>query len=57
MVQRVLIISEKNEICEGCAFGKHHRQPFSKGVAWKAKKMLELVHTNVCGHMQTHSHS
>jgi hypothetical protein len=33
MVQGLPIISEKNEVCEGCALGKHHRQPFSKGVA------------------------
>jgi hypothetical protein len=57
MVQGLPIISEKNEVCEGCALGKHHRQPFSKEVEWKAKKMLELVHIDVCGPMQTPSHS
>ncbi|KAL6316066.1 hypothetical protein AAG906_015573 [Vitis piasezkii] len=34
-------IEEKNEVCDGCALGKHHRQSFPKGVAWKAKKVLE----------------
>jgi hypothetical protein len=29
-VQGLPIISEKNEVYEGCALGKHHRQPFSK---------------------------
>jgi hypothetical protein len=57
MVQWLPIISEKNEVCEGCTLGKHHRQPFSKGVAWRAKKMLELVHTDVCGPIPTPSHS
>ena len=30
---------------------------FPKGVAWRAKEMLELVHTNICGPMRTHSHA
>lgn len=49
-------IEEKNEVCEGCALGKHHRKPFPKGVAWRAKEVLELVHTDVCGPMTTPSH-
>jgi hypothetical protein len=57
MVQGLPTIIEKNEVCEGCVLGKHHRQPFSKGVAWRAKKMLELVHTDICVPMQTPSHS
>ena len=57
MVQGLPKIEEKEEVCEGCALGKHHRQPFPKGVAWRAKKPLELVHTDVCGPMRTPSHS
>jgi hypothetical protein len=57
MVQGFPIISEKNEVCEGCAFKKYHRQLFSKEVAWRAKKILELVHIDVRGPMQTPSHS
>ena len=49
-------IEEHNEVCEGCALGKQHRQPFPKGVAWRAKNILELVHTDVCGPMRTTSH-
>ena len=48
-------IEEKNEVCDGCALGKHHRQSFPKGVAWRAKKVLELVHTDICGPMSTPS--
>ncbi|RVW71220.1 Retrovirus-related Pol polyprotein from transposon TNT 1-94 [Vitis vinifera] len=44
-------IEEKNEVCDGCALGKHHRQSFLKGVAWRAKKVLELIHTDICGPM------
>ena len=57
MVQRLPnTIEEKNEICEDCDLGKHHRQSFSKGVAWRAKKVLELIHTDICGPMSTPSH-
>ncbi|RVW80415.1 Retrovirus-related Pol polyprotein from transposon TNT 1-94 [Vitis vinifera] len=49
------IIEEKNEVCDGCALGKHHRQSFPKGVAWRAKKVLELIHTDICGPMSTPS--
>ncbi|RVW32269.1 Retrovirus-related Pol polyprotein from transposon RE1 [Vitis vinifera] len=48
-------IEEKNEVCDGCALGKHHRQSFPKGVAWRAKKVLELIHTDICGPMSTPS--
>lgn len=44
---------EEQEVCEGCAKGKHHRQPFPKGVAWRAKHVLELVHMDVRGPMNT----
>ena len=48
-------IEEKNEVCDSCALGKHHRQSFPKGVAWRAKKVLELIHTDICGPMSTPS--
>ena len=50
-------IEDRDGTCEGCALGKHHRQSFPKGVAWRAKKVLEFVHTDVCGPMQTLSHT
>ena len=49
-------IEDREGVCKGCALGKHHRQPFLKGVGWRAKKALELVHTDVCGPMSTLSH-
>ncbi|KAL6317123.1 hypothetical protein AAG906_029875 [Vitis piasezkii] len=57
MVQRLPnTIEEKNEICDDCALGKHHRQSFPKEVAWRAKKVLELIHIDICGPMSTPSH-
>ena len=35
--------------------GKQQRQPFPSGKAWRAKALLELVHTDVCGPMRTPS--
>ncbi|GKG01024.1 hypothetical protein Tco_0305729, partial [Tanacetum coccineum] len=49
-------IHEIEGVCEGCALGKHHRKPFPKGVAWRAKEILELVHTDLCGPMRSPSH-
>lgn len=37
---------------EGCALGKQHRDTFEIGKAWKARKPLELIHTDVCGPMK-----
>lgn len=45
------------DACEGCALGKYHQQSFPKGVAWRAKNVLELVHTNIYCLMYTLSHS
>ena len=51
MVHGLPTIEDRDGTCEGCVLGKHHRQSFPKGVAWRAKKVLELVHTDVCGPM------
>ncbi|KAM1578272.1 hypothetical protein ACFX1Z_039846 [Malus domestica] len=41
-----------NEICEGCAFGKHCRDAFPKEASWRATQPLELIHSDICGPMQ-----
>ncbi|CAN6586525.1 unnamed protein product [Malus baccata var. baccata] len=53
MVQRIPKMDQCSETCEGCVFGKHHRDPFEAGKAWRAIKPLELIHTDMCGLMQT----
>ena len=55
MVHRLPQIEEKQDVYEGCARGKHHRQPFSKGVAWRAQTKLEIG-AYVCRTMRTLSH-
>ncbi len=39
----------KISFCEACTEGKHHRRPFPVVGGRRAKKILELVHTDVCG--------
>ena len=41
--------------CEGCLEGKQQRHSFPQGGATRATKVLELVHTDVCGPMKTMS--
>jgi hypothetical protein len=45
-----------HHVCEACIEGKHQRSPFPKGEASRASKLLELVHSDVCGSMKTTSH-
>ena len=37
--------------CEGCAFGKQHRNSFPKKSEHESSQPLELIHTDVCGPM------
>ena len=43
-------------VCEACALGKQHRQPFPPSTNPPAASPLELLHTDVCGPMPTESH-
>jgi len=49
-------LKENNESCKGCLLDKQHRLPFSTDKAWRAKDLLELIHTDVCGPMRMPSH-
>jgi hypothetical protein len=49
------VIADSRNVCEGCVKGKHHREKFDQGEAWRAKHPLELVHTDLCGPMQVES--
>ena len=39
--------------CEGCILRKMHRFPFKKDGTMRATQKLQLIHSDVCGHMQT----
>jgi hypothetical protein len=42
-------------VCEACVKGKMARQPFNTDNTIKSTRVLELVHSDVCGPMQTES--
>jgi hypothetical protein len=42
-----------HHVCEACIEGKHQRTSFPKDDATRASKLLELVHSDVCGLMKT----
>nr|GEV11162.1 hypothetical protein [Tanacetum cinerariifolium] len=46
-----------NQVCEGCLFGKHARSSFSKEATSRAKKPLQLIHTDLCGPITPSSHA
>ncbi|CAL2235091.1 unnamed protein product [Prunus armeniaca] len=48
-------IRNADRICQNCAIGKSHREAFDKEKTWRASVPLELVHSDVCGPMQTTS--
>jgi hypothetical protein len=43
-------------ICEGCILGKHHVSNFPSKSNSCSIKLLELVHIDFCGPMQTPTH-
>lgn len=45
------------ELCETCTKGKMTRKPFPKEPSNRRKAVLDLVHTDVCGPMQTETMS
>jgi hypothetical protein len=44
-----------HHVCEICIEGKHQRKSFPKDETTRASKLLELVHSDVCGPMKTTS--
>ena len=48
--------NSKLEFCEGCVYGKQHRDKFPKDGGTRATRILELVHSDVNGPMKTPTH-
>eukprot|EP00253_Pinus_taeda_P002078 PITA_02078 len=42
-------------ICGACQVGKQHRSSFTNGESWRASKVLQLIHVDICGPMKTSS--
>ena len=41
--------------CEACALGKMHKLPFPKQSQHRSTKLLEIIHSDLCGPMQVES--
>lgn len=42
-------------LCESSILAKHHRESFPKGISYREKVHLEIVHSNICGPIKTPS--
>jgi hypothetical protein len=55
MVKGLPPIEEPLSSCNTCILAKQHKEIFPKGMSYRACAPLELIHTNLCGPMQTPS--
>lgn len=49
MVRGLPQFKTKDEVCTDCSVGKQTRKPIPKSSTWRAKHVLELVHSDICG--------
>ena len=54
MVKELPVIHEQSSTCEDCMTGKHQMENFLTSTS-RAKEHIEIVHTNLCGPMETQS--
>lgn len=50
-------VKEKLSFCEGCVYGKMHNKPHPSRGGVRSTRVLELVHSDVCGPMPVRSHN
>ena len=55
MVKGLPLIDIPERVCEGCIFSKQHRETFPIGKSHRACTPLEIMHSDICGPMQTSS--
>ena len=55
MVKGFPLIDRPERVCEGCIFGKQHRETFPVRTSYRACTPLEIVHFDICGPMHTSS--
>jgi transposase InsO family protein len=51
MVDGIPLIQRVEQVCDGCALGKHHCAPFPRATSYRATTGLELVHGDLSGHI------
>ena len=42
------VVNVPNVVCETCEIGKKHKNSFPTRKFWRARKLLEIVHSNLC---------
>lgn len=57
MVKGLPQLGASTTTCSDCLNGKQHRNPIPKKGAWRASKVLELVHADICGPISPTSNS
>lgn len=57
MVMGFPALQDSKKVCGECMVGKHHRDSFPKKSSWRASKILEPIHANICGSIKPESNS
>ena len=57
MVTGLPLVSCRDGVCVDCVLGKHHWDNFDKRASWHASGPLQLVHSDLCGPLSSHSFS
>ncbi|RVW49504.1 Retrovirus-related Pol polyprotein from transposon TNT 1-94 [Vitis vinifera] len=57
MVEGLPKLKASQKVCENCLVGKQHRDPFPKESLWRASKILQLIHADICGPINPISNS
>ncbi|KAM2928689.1 hypothetical protein COP2_035913 [Malus domestica] len=57
MVEGLPKFKASKKLCEGCLVGKQHRDSFPRESAWRALKILQLIHADICGPINPISNS
>ena len=55
MAEGLPVIKDDHIECDTCALKKQHKKEFPNHQEKRQAELLELVHTDVCGPMQTRS--
>jgi len=50
MVKGLPFFKPATHLCEHCLKGKHQRDPFPRQSNWRASQLLQLIHSDICGH-------
>lgn len=55
MVNRLPNFNGQSFTCSDCLVGKQPRKPIPKKSSWRAKEVLELIHSDICGRISPSS--